>query len=399
MRRGFSGRSIAPFKRVLRARNPRGTFVTSVAALTGAALATIALSQSGPTTYSPHLDPDHGVLRINEPWAPRGSCAHCHSMKTPDTGGPPVPAALFAENDNQLCYVAGGAGGCHQMLPINYPATESSRIPAGFPDAGYFEHNSGGSKVYGVEYRNRWPGESVYESAAVAGMGPRYVSPHRNDPDMPRLDAQGGGSCFNCHYPHGSDNPFDMLVDNYRGIGGATESTYPSQYRLCFNCHSTFGPPGMESTGRQIADYYDTTINPDDRAGHQIRMDPDVAISWPAHIRKGDKLPCYDCHNPHGSRGYNGAGANAFLISDERPGWANLTDTKTDPAQSRLFCLGCHIPSDGAPGSRQVEGIVMNAIPDREGHQSTSFQGCFECHGSDYSSPNSENVHHPGEGG
>ena len=393
-RRGFSKRTVAArLAAIHRLLPPTVTFVFAALLLAP----TPARPQPGPVANSAHLDPDHGVLRIQEPWAPRGSCSQCHTMKGPDTGGPPYATLLFTENSNQLCYAAGGA--CHQQMPINYPADEASRIPTGFPDAGYFEYNAGGSKIWGVEYRNRWPGEAVYENTAHVSVGSGWFSPHRNDPDMPRIDPEGSGSCLNCHYPHGSNNPFDMLVGTYRGIGGSTDVTYPSQYGLCFQCHSNFGAPAMEPTGKLIADFYDSSINPDGRAGHQIRMNPQVAISWPSHIRQGDKLPCYDCHNPHGSRGYDGAGPNAFLISDERPGWANLADTRADPVQSRTFCLGCHIPSDGAPGSIQVEGIVMNAISDVPGHHTIDMQGCYECHGADYTTSNAENVHHPGAGG
>jgi Doubled CXXCH motif (Paired_CXXCH_1) len=394
--RGFSKCAIAASRyKFRRLRIPVIALIAAISIAAGAWVTRV-LPQPGPVSNSAHLDPDHGVLRINETWAPRGDCVQCHSMMGPDTGGPPYPQLLFEENGNQLCYSAGGA--CHQMMPSNYPADESSRIPAGFPDAGYFEYNSGGSKIYGVEYRNRWPGQAVYENTARGGTGSNYFSPHRNDPDMPRIDPQGSGSCLACHYAHGSNNPFDMLIGTYRGIGGSTDATYPSQYAHCFQCHSNFGPPGMEMNGKLIQDFYDSSLNPDQRAGHQIRMNPAVAISWPSHIRQGDKLPCYDCHNPHGSRGFDGAGPNTFLISDERPGWANLVDTKTDPMQSRLFCLGCHIGSDGVPGSRQVEGIVMNTISDRNGHRSTDMQGCFECHGSDYTTSNADNVHHPGKG-
>jgi hypothetical protein len=396
-KRGFSERAVA-----VRTVAIRGVFslITTTIAVNIPSLViapACALAQPGPVTNSAHLDPDHGVLRINETWAPRGSCSQCHVMKGPESGGPPYPTLLFTENTNQLCYSAGGA--CHQQLPVNYPADETSRIPSGFPDAGYFEYNSGGVMIHGVEYRNRWPGEAVYENTARTSVGSGYFSPHRNDPDMPRVDSMGSGSCLNCHYPHGSNNPFDMLVGTYRGIGGSTDPTYPSQYGLCFQCHSHFGPPAMDITGKLLTDFYDSSLNPDGRAGHQIRLNPQIAISWPAHIRKGDKLPCYDCHNPHGSRGYDGAGPNAFLISDERPGWANLADTRSDPIQSRAFCLGCHISSEGVPGSREVEGIVMNAISDRSGHRSTDFNGCFECHGADYTTSNSSNVHHPGAGG
>ncbi len=348
-------------------------------------------AQIKPDELSPHLNPDHGVLRIRESWAPRGSCSQCHDMHQDEKESAPAAGALFVENSNALCY-ADGAGPCHSATPSNYPATETSRIPPGFPDAGYFEYNSGGSKVWGVKFRSRWPGSIVYDNPGMTGIS--FYSPHRNDPDMPRLDAMGLGSCLNCHDPHGSDNPLDMLVAPYRGIGGFDQTGPPSRYQLCFSCHSNFGPGGMEPTGRYIADYYDSAMN-GEHAGHQIRMESDIALSWPPHIRQGDKLPCYDCHNPHGSRGYNNLGPNAYVISDERPGWYGLTDTKTDPVQSRRFCLGCHIPSDGIPGSQMVEGIVMNTIPNESGHLSTDTRGCFQCHGSDYSSPTSNNVHNP----
>lgn len=352
-----------------------------------------ALAQQG---TSPHLDPEHGVKRVIGPYTPIGGCAQCHDQHALETGESPYPNALFAENSNALCYTPGGAGPCHQATPVNYPATESSRIPEGFPEAGYFEHNSGGSKIRGADSRNRWPGQLAYENPNTWD-GVHYFSPHRNDTDMPRRDASGVGSCLNCHNPHGSDNPFDMLVAEYRGIGGFDQPGYPSQYGLCFSCHSGFGEPGMETSSRFIADYYDSSVNADETAGHQINMDSDIALSWPSHIRRGDKLPCYDCHGVHGSRGYNGQGPNAFLISDERPGWANLTNTRTDPEQNRRFCLGCHIASDGMPGSQVVEGIIMNTLSDEESHGTTDPRGCFDCHGNDYSSPGSYNVHHPGD--
>ena len=346
-------------------------------------------------TFSPHLDPDHGVKRVNKPDTPAGSCGHCHDVHALETGESPYPKALFADNTNMLCFTQGGVGPCHWTMPSNYPAPETSRIPEGFPDAGYFEYNGGGQIIHGVTYRDRWPGAVIYDNPGMVG-GLSFFSPHRNDPDMPRQDNAGVGSCLNCHNPHGSENPFDMLVSPYRGIGGFDEPTYPTRYQLCFDCHAPFGPIGMESSGRLIQDFYDSSIN-GESAGHQIRLNPDIAISWPGHIRAGDKLPCYDCHNPHGSRGYNGEGSNAYLISDQRIGWSNLINTKRDPFQNRRFCLGCHIPSDGVPGSQVVEGIVMNTLPDEDGHEAFNLSGCFECHGSDYSSSTANNVHNPGD--
>ncbi|UCH83911.1 MAG: cytochrome c3 family protein [Candidatus Latescibacterota bacterium] len=342
---------------------------------------------------SPHLDPVHGVHRISSPAAPIGSCGQCHAMQQSETGDTPVEKVLFTENSNNLCFTADGESPCHKLMPIGYPADESSRIPDGFPDAGYFEYNTGGVKVPGVEYRNRWTGQTLYDNPAVIGY--HFISPHGNDPDMPKTDTEGRGSCLNCHDPHESANPFDLLVSPYRGVGGFDESTYPKRYQLCFDCHSHSGPMGMESENRLIQDFYDSSINNDGYAGHQIRKNPRVAISWPSFVQVGDKLPCYNCHNPHGSQGYNALGPNAFLISDERPGWENLTDTLADPLQNRRFCLGCHIDADGIPGSITVNGIVMNTLSNIPAHGTGSFESCGNCHGADYSSSTSYNVHHP----
>jgi hypothetical protein len=153
----------------------------------------------------------------------------------------------------------------------------------------------------------------------------------------------------------------------------------------------------METSNRLIEDYYDAGLN-GAFAGHQIRKNPAVAISWPSHVKIGDMLPCYDCHNPHGSRGYDGVRPNGYLLSDERPGWSGIVDPTASAEESRRFCLGCHVPSDGMPGSRSVEGIVMNAISTRSGHVSSDAESCHGCHGADYSGPTSVNVHHPASG-
>ena len=151
----------------------------------------------------------------------------------------------------------------------------------------------------------------------------------------------------------------------------------------------------MEPENVRIRDYYDPVLNPE-TAGHRVRREPDIARSWPASVRVGDMLACSDCHNAHGSRGNDGVSPNAFLISDQRPGWSGLTDTLNDPEQSRRFCFGCHIASDGIPGIRSVRGIVMNTLPASEPeHDSFATQSCHDCHGRDYASPTGFNVHHP----
>ncbi len=363
----------------------------------GVVLTTIfvtALSGSaGAPDPTPHDDPATGVLRVLTNPPTRGECTQCHPSHGEDLGELAAPM-LFTENTNRLAFWTEAASQCHSGLPVNYPLDEDDRLPEIEPDAGYFEANDGGVRRVGVEYRGRWPGRQVYTSPLVTPGG-HYISPHARDPEMPRRDDGGEGLCLNCHDPHGRDGNHDLLIEPYQGIGGHGSSGPPPEYRACLSCHGHDGPGGMEMQNQLIEDFYDPSLN-GQTAGHQIRRNPAVALSWPSHVQVGDMLPCYDCHNPHGSQGYNGAQPNGFLISDQRTGWSGLTSTLTDAAQARRFCFGCHIPTDGIAGTQTVEGIVMNSLSqDEAAHVSTALESCYDCHGRDYSGPTGHNVHNP----
>jgi hypothetical protein len=358
-----------------------------------ASLALASLEIHAQLIEDPHGDPATGVLRVITDPPTRGECLQCHPAHGGSWVTTPFPKILFTDNTNQLAYWDGGERPCHRGRPDNYPLDETDRLPETVDDPGYFESNVGGERRRGVEYRGRWPGESVYADPTVTLEG-HYTSPHAQDPDMPRRDAFGEGLCLNCHDPHATPGQRDLLLVSYHGIGGSGAVTAPAEYSLCFSCHGAFGPPDMDPPNRLIADFYDPGLN-GESAGHQIRKNPQIALSWPGYVQVGDMLPCYDCHNPHGSEGYNGTEANAYTISDQRPGWSGLTDPAADAAQSRRFCTGCHIAADGIPGSVTVEGIVMNTISDRDGHRSLDAQSCHDCHGRDYTGPTGRNVHNP----
>lgn len=345
----------------------------------------------------PHGDASSGVLREATQPSTQGACVQCHPAHGVDAGTA-KPILLFTDNTNELAFFSQGAAACHANLPLNYPLAESDRLPEGQPDAGYFEANDGGTRRVGVEWRGRWPGRQTYTDGRVVGNG-HFVSPHALDPDMPRKDLLGEGLCFNCHDPHPTQNPFDLLVHEYRSIGGASSLGPPQEYELCFSCHGHGGPAGMDVENTRIEDFYDNSLN-GLTAGHAIRRNPNVAISWPSSVRQGDMLSCSDCHDAHGSRGNDGVSPNAFVLSDERTGWSGLTDTQNDPTQCRRFCFGCHIPSDGIAGTQTVRGIVMNTLTDQAGvHASTNGQSCYDCHGRDYGSATGFNVHHPDPAG
>lgn len=343
----------------------------------------------------PHGHPAYGVLRVLTEPSTRGECSQCHPTHGDDAVFTANPKLLFTENSNALPFWQRGAMPCHSEQPVNYPLRDGDRLPELSEDPGYPEANDGGVRRVGVEYRGRWPGQQGYTNPAVVANG-RYVSPHAMDADMPRQDAAGQGLCLNCHDAHGETGHHDLLVASYQGIGGASENGPPSAYRLCFSCHGADGPAGMELANRYIEDYYDPGLN-HDTAGHRIRMNPDVALSWPSWIQQGDMMPCHACHNPHGSLGNNLAEPNAYLISDERNGWSGLTNTLTDASAARRFCFGCHIPADGIAGSQEVLGIVMNTLSEEQGHREMDGISCYDCHGRDYSSPTGYNVHHPAE--
>lgn len=341
---------------------------------------------------SPHGDPNSGVYRLAN--FSLGECAHCHSQHVGK------PYNLFTTNDNSLCFT------CHEDAAINYPATESDRWPDSIDDerVGYFEAHLGSEKRIGLDYRSRWPGQAVYEDQNTYQESPiKYYSPHGHAPAMPLQDENDKGLCLNCHDPHGTTNYFDMLISPYLNIDGQGDATTPSNYQLCLDCHSSGGPPGMDPPTTRISYYFDSTVNFDGYSGHRIRKSTGSASSWPQHISTGDKLACSNCHNPHGSRGHKDDGyPNTHLISDQRSAWNGLTDTINNPAQGRTFCFGCHVPSDKTAADRgnpSVDGIVMATLrPDSGMHRFTCGPGCNECHGRDYSTSTSYNVHHPHSG-
>ncbi len=343
--------------------------------------AALLLADGGRFRNSPHGSAESGVWRTGD--YPRGSCLQCHGAHQ---GGTPEPFGLFQPNSNELCLGA-SMGGCHADQPsgatAGYPAQETDRMPIGSSDAGYFEFNSGGTRIPGVSNHVRWPGRQVWKDLAY--------SPHNTDPDMPLKDFFGDGDCGNCHNIHGGAGSHDLLDTTYSSIVGSQFGAWPDNYELCFSCHSQFGPVGMNESGKRIRDYYDRSINPSNRAGHGIG-------DGGGYVPSGARLSCSDCHNPHGSRGSQAGGPNAFLLSDQRPGWHGLTDIRNDNAQVRRFCFGCHVSSDNQAGGT-IHGLNLERLPDEvAAHEFMGTTHCYDCHGRDYSTSNGFNVHNPAEG-
>ncbi|MHB9148481.1 MAG: Ig-like domain-containing protein [Thermoleophilia bacterium] len=225
------------------------------------------------------------------------------------------------------------------------------------------------------------------------------------------------GDCRNCHGGHRNAAPRDALRAQYRPtpdaatvIGDRQTGRYAE---LCLTCHDTDGPAltDIKQAVTFDADKEGTPYT----GGHRIRTAGGI-------LPVGAPLPCYDCHNPHGSTGNNGAQPNKDLLSDER--WSDI-DTSNTTGVVR-FCLQCHLPWEYAADSGRPE---QNTIP---AGQATLIEGldrrdptnalslprgmsahakanldtpglsCYSCHGADYGPPAADagyNVHRPEQPG
>lgn len=118
------------------------------------------------------------------------------------------------------------------------------------------------------------------------------------------------GDCLWCHERHSSTSTYDNLIAEFG----------PTSKAACDECHDdhlALDPAGDWGTG------------------HFVEQGPAVPIG---DLDGKIPLPCYECHNAHGSR--NG---NAVLGQDSLG--ANL-DPST-PAGQSAFCYTCHLSSDG----------------------------------------------------
>ncbi len=320
------------------------------------------------------------------------SCPECHddhgSKYAPLLGvfdaanpadDPKINGASVTGNNNTVCEACHSAAG---TLPY-------TRNASGYPVSG------------------AWPGKTVYDSAN--GI-------HRSSTVRRPGMGFAGGLCINCHDVHGSSNTYDSV------LGTFSETNFGS----CFECHDADGP--AESI-RNIKRYYPSdngglaTQTSQDNFGHKIQ-------SPTGTLPAGSGLPCYDCHNPHGSGSADGIlvmTMNNSQVTAIGDGAGEIDMTSV--AGRRRFCFLCHTTADvtaqgtnpAAPssdayinittgsGTAVIEGIsrtVYNStsryglkLPPAAGHYASDLtRDCYSCHGSDYSGVGSNNVHNPGPG-
>ena len=302
------------------------------------------------------------------------TCSGCHTphmdyttremLSGKDVNGTNVTAA-----DNTWCLA------CHNDADSWYvgsypPASAPSRDATGYPIVGTF------------------PGASVYTSPTVNA----HV-------DIPASAAFGreAGDCLYCHDSHRGPNGYDGLTRTFRPSTAATladDQANGTYAQSCFYCHGGVTPPELSSAPTDIKQFATAGGT---RSGHRIKT---AGGTLPV----GAPLPCYDCHNPHGSERGNGS-----LLSDALGEGLNTTDA----ANVRSVCFSCHSSSDGqvwedgayvAVGTGEIEGLRRDGsdgsvlkLPSVNGHESASANSCFTCHGGSYA-PGANNVHNPSGG-
>ena len=302
------------------------------------------------------------------------TCSSCHASHGATSDLQMLPIQSVSQTGPEWCYE------CHDAANKWYAGT--------YPDAAAPQRDASGYPEVGT-----WLGETVYAGS---------TSGHRLLPETTQTAPGGGdvrrkaGDCLYCHASHRGQGTHDSLRAAYRPSTASTvasdqaNGTYAS---ACFMCHGGVRPSGFATTPVDIKQFV-TSGQP--RAGHRIETSGGV-------LPVGSPLPCYECHNPHGS-----SRGNASLISDTL-GQSLGTST---PAGVRRFCLSCHTTSDtGAgwdsesatytvvAGSETVVGIPRTggvlSLPSAAGHRTSDATSCNMCHGENYGAGGT-NVHNPG---
>ena len=301
------------------------------------------------------------------------ACSSCHGPHADWEANRMLPAREIngvagIEADNSWCFACHNA--THDWYGAGYPSVASPvRDASGYPIEGTFP----GPTVYAD------PGKNAHASIPATGT------------------VRQAGDCLYCHASHRGGNEYDGLIGMFRPstpetlVDDQDKGTYAES---CFACHGGVVPSELATVPVDIKQFVTSGA---ERAGHRIST---AGGTLPA----GAPLPCYNCHNPHGS-----SRGNASLLSDEL---GQDLDTSTDEGV-RAFCFTCHSSSDGyvwdsvavayvaVSTSEMVEGLRRDGtggnvlkLPVTNGHAWEDPHSCYMCHGDNYAAGGS-NVHNP----
>ncbi len=136
------------------------------------------------------------------------------------------------------------------------------------------------------------------------------------------------GSCLYCHAAHGGANAYDGLLTTYTVPSQTTlasDKADGSYAALCFDCHGGTKPSGFATAPVDIKQFATASGG---TGGHSI-------VTSGGTLPVGAPLPCFECHNPHGSQR-----GNSSLLTDERG--ASLGTTSAAGVRAVLLHLPLH---------------------------------------------------------
>lgn len=315
------------------------------------------------------------------------TCASCHDPHADSTTELRLPREAINGKtvdgaDNTWCFA------CHddqdswyRSLDVGaYPALSAPmRAASGYPTTGTFP----GSTVYATLEKNAHaniPAGTMTESGGAARVA---------------------GDCLWCHSGHRGVSEYDGLIARFNASTAELKDTRDGEYaEVCFRCHAPDGAvPAPDIASLALGDPVDS--------GHTIRTAGDL-------YAPGAPLPCYECHNPHGSSRNNAANISDTLGQNLDPrDPADAANIGASAEKVRAFCFSCHVTYDadadtGRPWAwdstaasgagayvpvsttAKVVGLNRNVavgvndlrIPMANGHnKADTTRSCYECHG------------------
>lgn len=201
--------------------------------------------------------------------------------------------------------------------------------------------------------------------------------------------------CYDCHDNHRTsggvnDNPPDAWFNSSRlpqdvAFDDDMKSTVPRDGMSNDNIPGYYGNIPSRTEGYPVTGSGASTYI----SGHYVKtIDPSLSV-----IKSGDKLPCADCHDPHGTvnQAFIRANLGGKSVSGKKASKRMAYDSITrDDTDSRNLCIACHGTSEQtsytAVAFRDVNPsyssntIIVKPPTSISAHRSGKTTACTACH-------------------
>jgi hypothetical protein len=350
--------------------------------------------KTGPNSFSGALASGHAVENTSNLSAAdlTNVCSSCHTPHKDPAGrqslfASKVNSVTITAADNTWCFA------CHNDAQAWYT---TNKYGSSYPPLSNPTRDATGYPIFGT-----FPGPTTYTNAVR--------NAHDDIPASSGATTRVAGDCLYCHVSHRSASAYDSLVATFQPSTASLDDRVNGTFAAaCFVCHDGSWVTTGAVNVKQYVTFNGASTATSTLSGHRVK-------SSGASLPVNAPLPCYECHNPHGSSLGNG-----HLLSDAL---GRSLDTTTD-AGVRGFCFTCHTSSDNkvwdstntvyvavdpaarvvgllrAGGNSGAEGdhnwLLLEGV---SGHASGDTQSCYACHGSTYGVASaSNNVHNPSPG-